>query len=98
MLSAQQQTNDGPDMLSLRSLLMTAVLLAMLNAPSAAQEPAYYDSLRLVSAMREDELMLLAARAAKLQRGELSAGDAECLDRFEIRRSRISLRGTSRRT
>jgi hypothetical protein len=68
-------------MCSLRSLLASLLLLTAL--PSAAKELAYYDSLRLVSAMREDERLLLAVRAAKSQRKQLSAQDGECLDRYE---------------
>lgn len=51
--------------------------------PSAAREPAYYDSLRLVSAMREDERMLRVAREEKLQRGRLSPQNRQCLDSLE---------------
>ena len=68
-------------MLSLRSFLTTILLLAAVQ--SAAKEPAYYDSLRLVSAMREDERMLRSARAEKLQQTKLSEQDIECLDGLE---------------
>ena len=70
-------------MLCLRPFLIAVLLLTALHEQSAASEPSYYDSLRLVSAMREDELMLLAARSAKSRRNEIGAQDFECLDRLE---------------
>src|SRR5689334_8425909 len=68
-------------MLSFRSFLATALLLT--TVPGSAKESAYYDSLRLVSAMREDEVMLRMARAEKLQRTKLSQQDLQCLDSVE---------------
>lgn len=68
-------------MLSLRSFLVTILLLAA--GQSVAKGVADYDSLRLVSAMREDERMLRSALAQKLQRTELSEPDRACLDRLE---------------
>lgn len=68
-------------MLSFRSFLATALLLT--PVPSFAKEPAYYDSLRLVSAMREDEVMLRMARAERLQRSKLNQQDLQCLDSLE---------------
>lgn len=68
-------------MLSLRSLLVTIIFLAA--GPSLAKGVADYDSLRLVSATREDERMVRSARVQKLQRTSLSQQDMECLDRFE---------------
>lgn len=68
-------------MLSRRSFLGTIFLLAAVQ--TFAKEPAYYDSLRLVGAMREDERMLRAARAEKLQRTKLSAQDRQCLESLE---------------
>jgi hypothetical protein len=68
-------------MLSFRSFFALASLWAAV--PSAAKEPAYYDSLRLVSAMREDERMLRLIREQKSQRTTLSPQDRECLDNLE---------------
>lgn len=68
-------------MLTVRSTLATTLLLTAL--PSVANEPAYYDSLRLVSAMREDERMVLSARADKIRRTRLSREDLQCLDSLE---------------
>lgn len=68
-------------MLSLRSFYVTAFLL--MAGHSVAKGIADYDSLRLVSAMREDERMLRSALAEKLRRTGLSGQDMECLDRFE---------------
>lgn len=68
-------------MLSLRSFVAVTLLLAAIQ--TGAEELAYYDSLRLVSAMREDERMLVAARVEKLRQGRLSKQDLECLDRLE---------------
>lgn len=68
-------------MLSLRSLLVTAFLLAA--GQSVGNELADYDVLRLVSAMRDDERMLRSALMEKLRRTGLSGQDMECLDRFE---------------
>lgn len=68
-------------MLSLRSFGLTIVLVAA--GPSAAKELADFDSLRLVSAMREDERMLRSALVEKLRRTGLSERDMECLDRFD---------------
>lgn len=70
-------------MISRRSLSIAALLLTAFHQQSIAEEPAYYDSLRLVSAMREDELMLLAVRAAKALRNEPVEQDAKCFDRYE---------------
>lgn len=67
-------------MLGLRSFFVTVLLAAA--APTLANELAYYDSLRLVSAMREDERMLRAALAQKLRVTGLSEQDMQCLDRF----------------
>jgi hypothetical protein len=63
--------------------LVAALLLGAFHQQSSAKEPEYYDSLRLVSAMREDELMLLAVRAAKALRNEPTGQDAKCFDRYE---------------
>lgn len=68
-------------MLVLRSLLVAVLLLAA--GHSVAKEPADYDSLRLVSAMREDERILSSTVAEKLRRTGLSEQDMACLDRFE---------------
>lgn len=68
-------------MLVVRSFLVTALLLSAVQ--SAAKELAYYDALRLVSAMREDEVALRLARADKLERGKLNQQDRECLDSLE---------------
>ena len=68
-------------MLSFRSFLTATLLLA--TAQSAAKEPAYYDSLRLVSAMRDDERMLRLGRAEKLRQSKLSEQDVQCLERLE---------------
>lgn len=65
-------------MLSLRPFLATTLLLAATH--SVAKELISYDSLRLVSAMREDERLV---RVSKLQRTQLSKEDRECLDRLE---------------
>src|SRR5687767_8614342 len=70
-------------MISRRSLLIAALLLAACHQQSLAKEPAYYDSLRLVGAMREDELMLLAVRAAKALRNQPIEQDAKCFDDYE---------------
>src|SRR5688500_1749504 len=67
-------------MLSLRVFLAAALLVAAVQ--SVAKELISYDSLRLVSAMRDDERMLRLARAEKL-RAQLSQQDSECLDRLE---------------
>src|SRR5688500_13839473 len=68
-------------MVVVRSFLATALLLSAVQ--SVAKELAYYDSLRLVSAMRDDERMLRLARAEKLTQSKLSDQDIECLDRLE---------------
>jgi hypothetical protein len=68
-------------MLSFRSFFATALLLT--TVPAFAKELAYYDSLRLVSAMREDEVILRMARAEKLQRTKLNLQDQQCLDSLE---------------
>lgn len=68
-------------MLSLRSFVLTICLVAA--GPSVAKELADYDSLRLVSAMREDERMLRSALVEKLRRTGLSEQDMDCLDRFD---------------
>lgn len=68
-------------MLSLRSFYVITFLLVA--GHSVAKELADYDSLRLVSAMREDERMLRSALAEKLRRTGLSQQDMECLDGFE---------------
>jgi hypothetical protein len=68
-------------MLSLRSVLVTTFLLAA--GHSVASELADYDSLRLVSAMREDERMVRSALAERLRRTGLSEQDMECLDSFD---------------
>lgn len=65
-------------MLSLRWFFATTLLLAAVH--SVAKELVSYDSLRLVSAMRDDERL---ARVEKLRRGALSEQDRECLDRLE---------------
>jgi hypothetical protein len=65
-------------MLSLRPFFATTLLLAATHG--VAKELISYDSLRLVSAMREDERL---ARVEKLQRAQLSKPDRECLDRLE---------------
>ncbi len=70
-------------MLSRRSLLIAAFVLIGFHQQSTAEEANYYDSLRLVNAMREDELMLLAVRAAKALRNEPVEPDAKCFDRYE---------------
>jgi hypothetical protein len=70
-------------MLSRRSLVIAALLLIGFHQPSIAKEANYYDSLRLVNAMREDELMLLAVRAAKALRNEPVEQDAKCFDRYQ---------------
>jgi hypothetical protein len=69
-------------MLSFRSFLATALLLS--TVPVSAKELAYYDSLRLVSAMREDEVILRMARADKSQRAKLNPQDQQCLDSLEF--------------
>lgn len=68
-------------MLSLRSFVLTIFLVAA--GPVVAKELADYDSLRLVSAMREDERMLRSALVEKLRRTGLSEQEMECLDRFD---------------
>jgi hypothetical protein len=68
-------------MLSFRSFFATALLLT--TVPVSAKDLALYDSLRLVSAMREDEVMLRMARADKLQRTKLNQQDLQCLDSLE---------------
>jgi hypothetical protein len=68
-------------MLSLRSFVLTIFLVAA--GSSVATELADYDSLRLVSAMREDERMLRSALVDKLRRTGLSEQEMQCLDRFE---------------
>lgn len=68
-------------MLTLRPFLVTVLLLTALQ--SVAKGVTDYDSLRLVSAMREDERMLRSALAQKLQRAGLSEQDKECLERIE---------------
>jgi len=67
-------------MFVVRSFLATALLLSAVQ--SVAKEFAYYDSLRLVSAMRDDERMLQLARELST-RSKLSDEDSECLDRLE---------------
>jgi hypothetical protein len=47
-----------------------------------AKDLADYDSLRLVSAMREDERLLRSALTQKLRQTGLSERDMQCLDRF----------------
>jgi hypothetical protein len=68
-------------MLVVRSFLATALLLSAVQ--SVAKELAYYDSLRLVGAMRDDERMLRLARTQRSTRSKLSDQDVECLDRLE---------------
>lgn len=68
-------------MLSFRSFFATALLLT--TVPGSAKELAYYDSLRLVSAMREDEVILRMARVDKSQRTKLNPQDQQCLDSLE---------------
>src|SRR5687767_10918274 len=68
-------------MVVVRSFLATALLLSAVQ--SVAKELAYYDSLRLVSAMRDDERMLRLARTERSTRSKLSDLDVECLDRLE---------------
>ena len=67
-------------MSGVRSFLAATLLLTAV--PGIAKELISYDSLRLVSAMREDERLLRLARAEKL-RSQLSKEDTECLDRLE---------------
>jgi len=67
-----------------RWMFLTTLLLVASCTPEKSQEPAYYDSLRLVSAMREDELLLLAVRSAKSASNRLSEEDAACLDQLEF--------------
>jgi len=67
-------------MLGLRSFFVAVILTAA--APTLANELTHYDSLRLVSAMREDERMLRLALAQKLRQTGLSGQDMQCLDRF----------------
>ena len=64
-----------------RSFLATALLLSAVQ--SVAKDLAYYDSLRLVSAMREDERMLRVVREEKIQRSRLSQQDLQCLESLE---------------
>jgi hypothetical protein len=68
-------------MLSLRSFLVAVLLSAA--GQSVAKGVAEYDSLRLVSAMREDERMLRSVLVQKLQRTGLSEQDRTCLDRLD---------------
>lgn len=67
-------------MSSVRSFLAAALLVTAV--PSVAKDLVSYDSLRLVSAMREDERILRLARNEKL-RSQLSKEDSECLARLE---------------
>lgn len=69
-------------MLSFRSFFATALLLTAV--PVSAKELGYYDSLRLVSAMREDEVILRMARAERVQRTRLNQQDQQCLDTLEF--------------
>lgn len=68
-------------MFVVRSFLAAALLLSAVQ--SVAKELAYYDSLRLVSAMREDERMLRVVREQKIQRNKLHQEDLQCLDSLE---------------
>jgi hypothetical protein len=68
-------------MLSFRSFFATALLLT--TVPVSAKELGYYDSLRLVSAMREDEVILRMVRADRLQGSRLNQQDLQCLDSLE---------------
>jgi hypothetical protein len=65
---------------------MTLALLGV-HAKGIAGEPTYYDALRLVAAMREDELMLLAISATadkRVTRGEIEQEDIACLEALEF--------------
>lgn len=68
-------------MLSFRWFLASTLLLTAVQV--VAKELAYYDSLRLVSAMREDERELRLGRAEKLRQTKLSKEDRECLENLE---------------
>jgi hypothetical protein len=68
-------------MLGLRPFFV--VVLWAAAASGLANELTDYDSLRLVSAMREDERMLRAALTQKLRQTGLSGQDMQCLDRFD---------------
>src|SRR5688572_26551462 len=68
-------------MFVVRSFLASALLLSTVQ--SVAKELAYYDSLRLVGAMREDERMLRVVREQKLQSSKWSQQDLQCLDSLE---------------
>jgi len=70
-------------MFSFRLAIVAAlVLTASCTREPKAPAPEYFDSLRLVSAMREDELMLLTVRSAKAS--AVDAQDRACLDRYEF--------------
>lgn len=69
-----------------RTVAITLALLGV-HAKGIAGEPTYYDALRLVAAMREDELMLLAIRATadkRVTRGEIKQEDIACLEALEF--------------
>jgi hypothetical protein len=68
-------------MVSFRTFFAAALLSTAV--PGAAKEPAYYDSLRLVSAMRQDEWILRLVRAEKSRSTRLSPQDLQCLDSLE---------------
>lgn len=69
-------------MFVVRSFLATALLLAAVQSV-AKDDLAYYESLRLVSAMREDERLLRVVRDEKIQRSRLSPPDLQCLQGLE---------------
>lgn len=64
-------------MFHVRAMFVAALVL---TASCTKAPPSYYDSLRLVSAMREDELMLFTVKAAK----PADPQDAACLARYEF--------------
>jgi hypothetical protein len=68
-------------MFHFRSLFIAAMVL-IASCAKDGPPASYYDSLRLVSAMREDELMLLAVRNAKAS--QLDAKDTACLARYDF--------------
>jgi hypothetical protein len=73
--------------MKLARMFASALALVCIHTNCIAAEPTYFDSLRLVAAMREDELMLLAIRATvekRIARGELKAEDVECLERMKF--------------
>jgi hypothetical protein len=72
-------------MFPFRSVFLAALVLTASCTREAEQPPPeYFDSLRLVSAMREDELMVLVVRSAKAARNEIDARDTVCLDRYDF--------------